>query len=223
MLSSTQSVFPEARAGDPIVRRIAALIAAWFLVVLIGGLLGWFVSPRSQPPMALLVAVVLPPVSFALLYQSSRSFKAFALTVDLRLVTSLQSWRVIGGMFLVLYAFGQLPALFAFPAGIGDLTVGCAAPFLVSGITRVTRGWQRRLFWFNVFGLLDFLGAVGTGVLTSETSLGVFADHSLSRAVNLGAFPLSLIPTFLVPLYTILHAIALLQLGRQGSVGPNRT
>jgi hypothetical protein len=78
-------------------------------------------------------------------------------------------------------------------------------------VARNASGWQRQT-WFNVLGLLDFVVAVGTGVLTGDTSLGIFADHTLPVRANLAAFPLSLVPTFLVPLYIILHILALLQL-----------
>ena len=194
---------------------LAAVLSVWFLSVLGGGLSGWFVSAPTQPPLAILLAVSLPPLVFALLYQTSGRFAAFTLNLDLKLITSLQSFRVIGAMFLVLYAFRLLPGLFAFPAGLGDLAVGLAAPFLALRIARGAAGWQRQTYWFNVLGLLDFAVAIGTGVLTSDTSLGVFADHTLPARANLAAFPLSLVPTFLVPFYIILHVISLLQLAQR--------
>jgi hypothetical protein len=52
-------------------------------------------------------------------------------------------------------------------------------------------------------------------VLTSDSSIGLLAD-GLPHA-DLGALPLSLVPTFAVPLWTIFHAISLLQLRRPTS------
>ncbi len=49
------------------------------------------------------------------------------LGVDIGLVTSFQAWRVAGFVFLPLLAFGHLPGLFAWPAGLGDVAVGLAA------------------------------------------------------------------------------------------------
>jgi hypothetical protein len=212
MLSSAEARLPNPPARASSALSLAVVLAVWFLSVLGGGLSGWFVSAPTQPPLAILLSISLPPLVFALLYQTSERFAAFSLNLDLRLITSLQSLRVIGAMFLVLYTFGLLPGLFAFPAGLGDLAVGLAAPFLALRIARDAAGWQRQTYWFNVLGLLDFVVAVGTGVLTSDTSLGIFADHTLPARANLAAFPLSLVPTFLVPLYIILHTIALLQL-----------
>jgi hypothetical protein len=196
------------------------LLAAWLLIALAAGAAGVFQSAPSRPPFPLLGAVTGPPLLFAALYRTSDRFRGFVLRMDLRLLTAIQSWRVIGGMFLVLYAFGLLPGLFALPAGIGDVAVGLAAPFVVLAMVRGAPRWRRQVAWLNVAGLIDFVGAVGTGVLTSNTSLGILADGA-TRA-SLGALPLSLVPTFAVPLWTIFHMASLLQL-RRGGKAPRGT
>ncbi len=71
------------------------------------------------------------------------------------------------------------------------------------------------MLWLNVAGLVDFLGAIGTGVLTSNSSVGFFASDA-PRA-SMGLLPLSLVPTFAVPLWIILHVISLVQLRRAGA------
>jgi hypothetical protein len=90
--------------------------------------------------------------------------------------------------------------------------VGLAAPFVVLAMLRGAPTWRRQVAWLNIAGLVDFVGAVGTGVLTSNTPLGLIA-HEATRA-SMGALPLSIVPTFAVPLWTILHVISLLQLRR---------
>ena len=188
----------------------AAALAIWIAAVLSLASTGAFAASPTQPPLGIFLAIVLPPLLFALLYRLSRRFRAFALAIDLRWLTAIQGWRVLGAMFLALYAFGLLPGLFAWPAGLGDAVVGLAAPFVLLAILRGTPNWQRRVAWLNIAGLIDFAGAVGTGVLTSNSSLGLLAD-GLPHA-NLGELPLSLVPTFAVPLWTIFHMISLLQL-----------
>ena len=194
---------------------IAVTLAIWFASVLALASVGAFAGSPTQPPLGLFLAVVLPPLLFALLYRLSGRFRSFALAIDLRWLTAIQAWRVIGVMFLAFYAFGLLPGLFAWPAGVGDAAVGLAAPFVLMAILRDAPAWPRRVFWLNIAGLIDFTGAVGTGVLTSNSSIGLLAD-GLPHA-DLGALPLSLVPTFAVPLWTIFHAISLLQLRRTAS------
>jgi hypothetical protein len=159
-----------------------------------------------------LVAVAGPPLIFAAAYRASRRFRDFVLAIDLRLLTAVQSWRVIGVMFLAFYAFGLLPGLFAWPAGVGDAAVGFAAPFVLLAIVHRSPTWRRQVLWLNIAGLLDFIGAVGTGVLSSNNSIGLVADGA--TRVSLGSLPLSLIPTFAVPLWTLFHIVSLLQLAR---------
>ena len=198
--------------ADPLATapRDLALLAFFGVGQFGAGAAGLFQSPPSRPPLALLVAVAGPPLVFAVVYRASDLFRRFALGLDLRLLTAIQAWRVIGVMFLALYAFGLLPGLFAWPAGVGDVVVGLAAPFVLLAMLRETPTWRRQVAWLNIAGLLDFVGAVGTGVLTSTSSLG-FAADAATRA-SLGALPLSLVPTFAVPLWIIFHVISLLQL-----------
>ena len=191
---------------------LTAILAVWFLLVLGAGYAGAFESGPSRPPLAVLLAVVGPLLIFAAAYRASRRVRDLVLATDLRLLTAIQSWRVIGVMFLVFYAFGLLPGLFAWPAGAGDLAVGLAAPFVLLSMLRQSPTWRRRVLWLNVAGLLDFVGAVGTGVLVSNNAIGLAADGA--ARVSLGSLPLSLIPTFAVPLWTIFHIVSLLQLAR---------
>ncbi|HET7876006.1 MAG TPA: hypothetical protein VFN71_10855 [Methylomirabilota bacterium] len=194
---------------------LAGVVVAWFLIVLAAAAREAFLTDAAQPPLALLAAIAGPLVLFGLLYRLSARFRAFALGIDLRLLTAMQGWRVIGIMFLALYAFGLLPGLFAWPAGLGDAAVGLAAPFVLRAMTAGAPNWRRQVLWLNVAGLLDFAGAIGTGVLTSNSSLGLFASDA--PGASMGLLPLSLVPTFAVPLWIIMHVISLLQLRRAGA------
>jgi hypothetical protein len=191
---------------------LTVILVGWFLLVLAAGFAGAFESGPSRPPLAVLVAVAGPPLIFAAAYRGSRRFRNFVLGIDLRLLTAVQSWRVVGVMFLAFYAFGLLPGLFAWPAGIGDAAVGLAAPFVLLAMLRRSATWRRQVLWLNIAGLLDFIGAVGTGALSSNSSIGLVA-HGTTH-VSLGSLPLSLIPTFAVPLWTLFHIVSLLQLAR---------
>ncbi|SRR6266436_9462 len=126
---------------------------------------------------------------------------------NLRTITLLQSGRVIGVVFLTLYALGLLPGIFALPAGLGDVAIGLTAPLVASVLASKARYRLGLLAVWNILGMLDLLVAVSLGILTSRSTLGLLAGTTSSALVV--AFPLSLIPTFLVPAYLILHLIAL--------------
>jgi hypothetical protein len=44
--------------------------------------------------------------------------------------------RVVGVVFLIVMAMGHLPAAFALPAGLGDIAIGVAAPFVARRLAR---------------------------------------------------------------------------------------
>ena len=45
-------------------------------------------------------------------------------------IVGVQLYRALGVVFLILYAAGQLPALFAWPAAVGYIVVGLSAPLV---------------------------------------------------------------------------------------------
>jgi hypothetical protein len=116
--------------------------------------------------------------------------------------------RVVGAVFLVVLALGELPAVFAVPAGLGDIAVGVAAVF-------VARRWAggrpgRPAVWFNVLGVVDLAVAVGIGFLAGLGPSPVLDVNPSTD--NLAALPLVLIPTTAVPLAIALHLVSLRRL-----------
>ena len=76
-----------------------------------------------------------PPVGWSLLLALAGLGLCLDVFPTLRRLLSRQSslirlhlWRFLGVLFLALMVQGQLPALFALPAGIGDILVAAAAP-----------------------------------------------------------------------------------------------
>ena len=114
--------------------------------------------------------------------------------------------RVVGVAFLIVMAQGHLPALFAVPAGLGDIVIGVSAPFVAR---RFARGAGRtEALRFHVLGLLDLGVAVGIGFLLGPSQLLAVTPST----VPLTLLPLALIPTALVPLAVALHLVSLRQL-----------
>ncbi len=190
-------------------RAVLAVAGVWLAAAFTLSLSGSLQMPAGAPPLRVLAAAAAPILVFMLWYRGSAAFRAWVLGLDLRLVVMFQAWRVIGGVFLVLLAFGLLPGLFAWPAGLGDVAVGVTAPLVALALLRrpdVATG--RGFLAWNLFGLLDFVVAVATGTLASGVSPGLVQGVT---ADAMSAWPLAMIPGFLVPLFAILHLVAILQ------------
>lgn len=196
------------------VRRFTwASVALWFAVVFALGASGAFVRPPEAPPLPILLGVTLPLAAFFVAYRAAPSFKAFVLAADPRLLVAMQAWRAGGLGFLALYAHGLLPALFAWPAGLGDIAIGLTAPWIASALTndRSFLASGRFALW-NALGLLDLVVAVSAGVASSGF-LGNLTNGVTTTPMS--QMPLVLIPAFFVPLFVILHVTALLQARRR--------
>ena len=186
-----------------------ATLVVWFLFALVGSLLGVFDS-EPQPPLPLGLAAVVPVAVFVSCYLASARFREFVLSLDLRILTLAQTSRVVGIVFVILYLQGALPGVFALPAGWGDFAIGITAP-LVAWYWKPPFPSRVFVAW-SVLGILDLVLAVILGALASATPVGVLAGDVSTRLM--GQFPLSLIPTFFVPLLLILHLISLAQVRR---------
>lgn len=189
---------------------VGTILTLWLVAAVFAAANGIFLTGPDELPLGLMTAVSVPPSLFLLAYGASRRVREYALSLDLGLLTAFQGWRVVGAGMLILYAYGHLPGFFAWPAGVGDVAVGLAAPFAVLALMKKAPGWQRKVFWLNIAGLADFAGAVGTALLTSGTAFGIVAASVDSDAM--AVLPMSLLPGFAVPLFIIMHAISLLQL-----------
>jgi hypothetical protein len=130
----------------------------------------------------------------------------------------VQLYRALGVIFLILYATGKLPGLFALPAGLGDVLVGVLAPIVGIAYRRGPRENTYLVSAWNLFGLADLVVAVTTGFLTSPSAFQLYAFDLPNELIS--RFPLVLIPVFLVPLSVLLHLASLAKL-RQSALRDN--
>ncbi len=89
------------------------------------------------------------------------------------------------------------------PAGWGDFFIGLTAPLIA--LRFVGRQHRAVFLLWQALGMLDLVTAVSSGVLN-----GVFGSGPVTMD-PIAALPLSLIPTFGVPLFFILHIISIAQ------------
>ncbi|GAC1456295.1 MAG: hypothetical protein PVS2B3_03290 [Steroidobacteraceae bacterium] len=193
---------------DGIGLRVTLVLGAWLVLVMSLGAAGAFVGSPGTPPIGIALGVGAPLVLFFVWLRLSQNFRDFVLLLDLRLIAAIQAWRWAGLGFLSLYTYKVLPAMFALPAGLGDMAVGFAAPWIVLALRRPGFAASPAFIRWNVLGILDLAVAVSLGALSATLSTGAAGEISTAPMATL---PLLLIPAFLVPLFLMLHAAALLQ------------
>ena len=130
----------------------------------------------------------------------------------------MQMLRVMGGVFVLLWADGAIPWEFALPAGLGDVAVGLIAMIALNRLrtgSATAVAWVRRT---NIAGLADFAVALGTGFLSAPGAIQLLA---LDRPNDLiGLYPLVLIPVFAVPVFIGVHILSIrLHLARRAEAG----
>ena len=195
----------------PVSFGLPVLLLAWFAVAWAVGVEGLFANEASTFFAPIALSAVGPVAVFLAAYAVSDRFRAYVLSWDIRTLTMVQHWRVIGFAFLPLYFFGVLPGLFAWPAGLGDVVIGVAAAAVVARIDRdpgaVT---SPGLVRFHLLGLLDFAVAIVTAGLAAGAFPGLIGDGPTSAPMDV--WPLNLFPSFLVPIFIIMHLTVLLKI-----------
>jgi hypothetical protein len=213
MGSITENVASELNNRHSTVRSVVFVaLALWLGLVIFLGSHRAFVGSADSPPLPIFFGVAFPLAVFFAAYFGWGAFRAFILSADLRLVAAIQAWRWGGLGFLSLYAYGVLPGLFAFPAGLGDMAVGFSAPWIVLGLVRHPLfAASRRFMIWNILGIVDFCVAVTMGTLCSGFFHGITGLMGNVTTSPMARLPLVLIPAYMVPLFTMLHFTALFQ------------
>lgn len=158
----------------------------------------WFGVFAAGVLLAALAATAIPAVAAAIRTPSAPAR-----------LTWPQTFRVAGVAILLMMVLGHLPAVFALPAGLGDIAVGVAAPTIAR---RLARGDRRGAANFHVLGITDLTVAVTTAVFAAQGPTGVLDVQPSTADISL--LPLVLIPLTAVPLALTLHVTALRRLLR---------
>jgi hypothetical protein len=192
---------------------LAAVIGVWIGLAAAAAEAGWLTISRPVPVVGLFVAV--PLLAAALATTWAPAYEAM-LSIPMPVMISLNIVRVFAVLFLMLAAEGRLTGPFPYSAAWGDIITGVAAVpvlwLLKDGGARSTPA----IAAWNLFGAADLVLAIGFGVTSAEGSpLQIFPGPG-SEAMQHA--PWSFVPTVLVPIWLILHAIIAMQL-RRAKVG----
>ena len=188
---------------------MAALLGLWIGLAAAAGAAGWLSNPGPFPIMGIFVAAPLLAAAIAAAWPAARQAM---LSLPLPLMVGLNIGRVAGVLFLLLAAEGRLSGPFPYSAGWGDIIAGALALPILWLMQDNGRQTTAIHLW-NAFGMADLVMALGLGVTSAVNSpLAIFRDGAGSEAMQ--HLPWSFVPTVLVPIYMILHAIIWARLRR---------
>lgn len=193
--------------------RAAVLLAAWFAVVVLLGAADALGQDHGTGPPGLGAAVILPVAALCLIMFRTEQMRRTMSAVPLAVLIAVHGVRVLGVIFLLLYAEQRLPAPFAPVAGWGDVLIGIVAVPLAWTVARTGTRARRPVFVWNTLGLLDLIIAIILGPASSPGPLQVFATPP--AGVMLTTLPWLLIPAFIVPILALLHIAIFHRLGRK--------
>jgi hypothetical protein len=185
---------------DRITQRLLYTIIFWGLGVGIGSYFGLF-SSFPLPWFAMLVAIgIVAPLGF---YYGNSTFRAYIQGLHLNYLTLFHLWRIPAALTFFYYGSQHLlPTAFVRDAAWGDLITGLLALSIL-----VLPKHQWKYGGFHLFGMADFIIAVGTGLTFSL--LRVPMMHTITT------FPVALIPLFGVGISGASHIMALDILARR--------
>jgi len=172
----------------------------WFAVACLVGVSGRVASLTPPQPQLMIAALsvllllsgwVLPGLRAWLGQVNLRGFVAFHVT------------RFVGIVFLMMSERGELSREWALPAGWGDIGVATGALLIVIFIPRPDSRPDIVRLW-NLIGLIDILAVVVTAA-----RIGMREPQAIAPLLR---FPMSLVPTFVVPIVFATHCWMALRL-----------
>lgn len=189
----------------------AVALFGWLFIALLLAIDSFFaITGDGLPPVALAGGwlVFLLAAVFGI-----PQFRQLVRAVPIEWLAAVQTTRVIGYSFIIARDQGLIPATFGTPAGWGDLLTGLLAPLVAYAlVAKVSQARSLALAW-NTFGLADLIVAASLGILTAPGAIQTVAtDFVYNDAVQIGEFPLVLVPATLVPLVFVAHIISFYKL-----------
>jgi hypothetical protein len=197
---------------------VASALAAWFVLVLAIGAGGALDPIRGFGVPALGLTVALPVTALVSAFFASGSIRTAMRATPLPALVAVNTIRVLGVIFVLLYARGELPAPFAPSAGWGDIFIGVTALPLAWAVAQFGARMRPLVLLWNALGVADLVVALTLGPLSAPGPLQVFVGPPDSSPMT--ALPWLIIPVFLVPCLMFLHVVIFARLA--GSEAPTR-
>jgi hypothetical protein len=182
--------------------RVLRVGLIWMVCAIAAGAAGLLRAGPARLPQIVAVGLT---VVVALLALGLPGFRTWLCAVDVRALVLFHVVRFVGFYFLVLYRRGELPYDFAVKGGWGDIVVAAIA-LIVAALPAASSVRPTALRLWNVLGAADILFVVVTA--------GRLASSQLGSMDALRRLPLSLLPTFVVPIIFVTHGVIFLRIWR---------
>ena len=168
----------------------AIVFAAWLFAIVLLASQNVFRADVRSPSVPI---SLLGTLAVGYLFLFSQTYRGIIAGIPQHWLIGIQTFRVLGGLFLIRNVQGQLPGVFAIPAGVGDVLTGILAP-IIAYWWYVGKPYARgaAIAW-NLFGMADLINAVTIGALTGGGGGGI-------------VFPTVLIPVYGVPRGFLIHS-----------------
>jgi hypothetical protein len=177
--------------------RVAAILGVWLLMAAAFAARGLFAGLQPPAPQAMIAGLA------GVAWLATRRIgwlRAWSDTVDPRVLVLPHLLRAVAaGGFLQAASRGELPGGFALPAAWGDLAVAVLAALLLCAGAIRTRQHARAWQVWNVLGLVDIVL-----VVANAARFWLADSAAMSPMLRL---PLALLPSFLVPIVFVTHAL----------------
>jgi hypothetical protein len=190
-----------ARFGASLTQRvtIGAAMALWFIGVI------WIGAPGTLDTALLGAAVLIPVAVFSVIGFGSLAGRGRLQSAPLPALIALHAIRLLGVLFVLLFAAKRLPAPFAPVAGWGDIIIGATALPIALWVARDPDTARGPLLVWNGLGLADLVTAVTLGALSAPGAIRLFFGDPSSALI--ASLPWILIPCFLVPSLSFVHLV----------------
>lgn len=172
---------------------VVAALLLWAATVIFAASSG-YLATLYQPLIGGIVAVTI--IIPMIIYVTSPGMRRFMHAIGHRRIVQFHMWRIPAALLFFWYgAQGELPPPFWILAGTGDLLAGLFALYVASRPEN-----PGRYLRFHIFGFVDFVVAVGTGL--------TFTLLQDPRMAPIAALPMALIPLFGVGISGATHLMA---------------
>lgn len=187
-----------------------------FAIMILGGIISWICLAEIPKNLGNIGALIVPfcwlTPSIILLLNAKWFLDK---TLSQHFLISLQLFRLIGGLFILEMTNNNIPGIFAYPAGIGDITVGLIAGVILLKYRRNQTIPNRAAMLVIISGVLDFAIAFFFGFTSSKGPQQIFFPEIINNTMQ---FPTGMIPLFLVPYAIFFHTLSWLQIRKNNKL-----